>query len=112
MNEQPNLTDPNMTGALEELQIAIRAKYPHAQFEVAPGEDDLEAVHLYTTVDIEDPDDVGDLVLDRVLEFQLQGLPLHVIPIRPTHRIVEEMRARRNEHSSPRRTVDPATLGF
>jgi hypothetical protein len=61
MNERPNLTDPNITKALNELETTIKAKYPQAQFEVAPGEDDPEAVHLYTTVDVEDPDEVGDL---------------------------------------------------
>lgn len=88
--------DPRMEQAIEELIGAVQQRYPAATFEVAPGQDEPDAVHLVATVDVEDPDEVLDLVIDRVLELQIaEGLPVHVIPIRPLARVVQELRSPR-----------------
>ena len=45
-------------------------------------------------MDVDDTDEVTDVVIDRVLELHTeQGLPVHVIPLRPVKKVVEEMRA-------------------
>lgn len=70
--------------ALAELRQIILQKYPEATFEVKRGIDEPDSFELWATVDIEDGNDVIDLVLDRVLDMQLEdGLPIHVIPLRP-----------------------------
>jgi hypothetical protein len=77
-----------MERALAELQGIIAEHYPSASFDVRPGLDDPGSVELWATVDVEDTDQVLDPVLDRVLDYQLQGLPLHVIPVRPRERVL------------------------
>ena len=43
---------------------------------------------LVTTVDLDDPDEVGDLVVDRVAELVAEEhIPVHVIPVRTPERI-------------------------
>jgi len=78
--------------AIEELKQVIRARYPEATFELGRGQDDPDSLHLLTTVDVEDSDEVMDLVIDRVIELQVEKqLPIHVIPLRPLARVLEEM---------------------
>lgn len=80
--------NPRIVSALNELTALIRTHYPDAQFEVMRGVDDPEAIHLTTTVDIEEPEDVVDLVIDRLLELQVEErVPIHIIPIRPMARV-------------------------
>lgn len=82
-----------MQHALDSLKALVRERYPEATFEVVASPDDPESVDLITTVDLEDPDEVVDLVIDQVLHFQLEEcLPVHVIPVRPLARVLEEMR--------------------
>ena len=80
--------DARVGAALDELRNTIRARYPEATFEVARGDDEPSHVHLWTMVDLDDPDEVVDLVNDRVLELQLEdGLPVFVIPVRGPARV-------------------------
>ncbi len=98
-----------MQGALDELQDLIREHYPQARFSVARGHDEPENVHLITTVDLEDADEVLDLVIDRVVELQVEErIPVHVIPVRPVGRVLETLRER--ERFGPSLQVLPATL--
>lgn len=79
--------DPRMRQALRELQEMIRERYPSAQFGVSMGEDP-EGVYLQAVVDIDDPDEVMDLVVDRLLEFEIeQGLPLYIVILQTPARI-------------------------
>lgn len=83
---------PAMLRAVEELQGLVRARYANAAFEVEWGEDNPESVHLIAIVDANDPDNVLDLVIDRVLELQIDsGLPIHVIPVPPIKSVLKEM---------------------
>jgi len=41
------------------------------RFAVSSGEDELENIHLLTTVDLADPDEVVDLVIERLAELQV-----------------------------------------
>ena len=98
-----------MHGALDELRGLIRAHYPQARFSVTRGHDEPENVHLITTVDLEDADEVLDLVIDRVVELQVEErIPVHVIPVRPVERVLETLRER--ERFEPSLQALSATL--
>jgi hypothetical protein len=80
--------DARAQGAVEELQGLIQQHYPAATFEVQRGQDDPEAIHLVTTVDLEDTDAVFDLVLDRMMDLQIEAdVPVFVVPVRPPERV-------------------------
>jgi hypothetical protein len=80
---------PGVRAALDELQALIQRHYPGATFRVTRGRDDPQAIHLVTTVDVDDLDAVLDVVVNRMMELQIdEGLPIFVIPMRPPHRIV------------------------
>jgi hypothetical protein len=80
--------DPRVQDAVRELQQMLLQRYPDATFEVTPGPDDPESVHLIATIDGADSDAVLDLVIDRLLELQVEErLPVHVIPVRPSERV-------------------------
>jgi len=67
----------------------ISKRWPQAVFEISEG-DDPAGIYLDATVDIEDPDEVMDLVVDRLLELQVdESLPVHVVPLRPIERALE-----------------------
>src|SRR5712692_7204727 len=86
--------DPRVQAALSELQQLIREHWPETSFEVSHGEDP-DGIYLGATVDIEDTDQVMDTIIDRLLDIQVeQRLPVYVIPVRPTHRVIDEMRSR------------------
>ena len=72
---------PAMQAALEELRQIILAKYPDARFEVHRGIDEPGSFELDAIIDTEDDDDVLDLVINRLMAYQLDdGLLVHVIP--------------------------------
>ena len=92
--ERSDEITPRMQSALSELQELIHTQHPTATFEVTRAEDDPNSIHLQATVDVDDPDQVLDLVIDRVLEFQVEErLPVHVIPLRPLERVAPTRRA-------------------
>ena len=74
--------DSRMSAAIAEVTELIRESYPDTTFVVDVGEDQ-EAVYVTAVVDVDDPDEVVDCFIERVLTLQIdEGLPLHVIPIR------------------------------
>jgi hypothetical protein len=108
-HEQLQAADPRISRALNELADLVRRGYPHATFQVAPAEDDPSIVHLVTRVDVEDPEEVADLVMDRMLEMQIdEGLPIYLIPLRTPERIAA-LREAQQRHSSSRSEYLPAT---
>ncbi len=93
------LQDPRVEQAICELQEQIRGKYPSTSFALQQGIDDPEETWLVATVDIEDPDEVMDLVIDRLLELQLdEQVPVHVLPVHTPERIVQTLR---RQHRAP-----------
>lgn len=91
---EPLQLDARTQNAITELRERITERYPAASFEVARAVDDPASIHLITVVDVDDPDDVGDLVIDRVVELQAEEqVPIHVIPVRTPERILAELRA-------------------
>lgn len=94
--------DPKVLAAVTELQQLVSAKYPSAIFYVAPGEESPESTYVTATVDIEAPDDVVDLVIERVLAMQLDdGIPVHLIPIRTINRVLEMRKAEAHTFMPP-----------
>jgi len=92
-HEQLQDLAPKVVRAVEELEGMVRAHYPSATFQVARAADDPESILLWTTVDVDDPDEVGDLVLDRLLEMQIdEGIPIHLIPVRTPERVMASMK--------------------
>ena len=107
--EQLPGVDTRAQAALTELQELIRLHFPTATFAVSRGEDDAENIHLITTVDVEDPDDVLDVVIDRVLALQVEeGIPVHVIPIRTPERALQAVQAQQRQR--PRADIECVTI--
>jgi hypothetical protein len=86
---------PRVHGALDELRGMISQRHPTATFEVGRGHDEPENIHLTAIVDLDDPDEVLDLVRERLLELQVEErVPVHVIPIRTPERVLADLQAR------------------
>lgn len=79
--------DARTRAAISELESIILARYPEATFHVERGPDDPQAIHLVTTVDVEDRTDLLELVVDRQMEIQIEdGIPIFIIPLRTPER--------------------------
>ena len=90
-----SVEDPRIQSALAELQMLIQERYPEATFDIFHGEDP-DGVRLQATVDVEDTDEVMDVVIDKLYEFQVeQGLPVYVLPVPPLERVAEELKKRK-----------------
>src|SRR5215212_9922586 len=95
MKTEETLTlSPRMLAAVDELKRLILKRYPDAQFRLGRGPDEPEAVHLKAMVDVDDLDEVADLIIDRMMQFQIDDLPIWVIPIHPIERSIAELEAR------------------
>jgi hypothetical protein len=88
------MDDPRIVAAVDELKQRITDGFPDAQIDVSEG-DDPDGVYLMATVDIDDPDEVTDLVIDRTMALQIkEELPVYVVPIRPISRVIDNRRRR------------------
>ena len=73
---------------------------PETAFTVAVGEGP-EGVHLTATVDLDHPDEVMDLVVNRLLELQIgEALPVYLVPIRTPERVAAMLSERATRHPS------------
>lgn len=78
--------------AAEELKTLIRARYPDAEFTLVRSADDRRSWNLWTRVNVDDPDEVGDLVVDREIDMLVEEhIPIHVIPTRSTIRFARQI---------------------
>lgn len=101
--------EPRRQQAVSELTGMIKAHYPTVSFVVAPGIDDELATHITATVDLDDPDEVMDVIIDRLVELQVEEeLPISVIPIRTPERVAALARERRATHT--RLALPPAPI--
>jgi hypothetical protein len=92
---EPDLNDPRFQAAVTELKTMITAAYPDATF-VVERDEDLDGIYIWATVDIDDPEPVGTLVLKRELDMRVEyGLPIYVIPLTTLER---SQRIYREEH--------------
>ena len=88
--------DPRMRRAVSELEVLIRECFPSATFVVSHGEDP-DGIYLDAIVDLDDPDPVMDVVVERLLTLQVdEGLPVHVVPLRTPERNAKLVAAQRN----------------
>lgn len=77
------MNDPQIQCAIKELQGIVLARYPEARFDVAFGEEPI-GVYVTTTVDVDDPEEVTDLYIHRLIEMQVEeDLPVHMIAVQP-----------------------------
>ncbi len=69
------------------MQEVIQRHYPTATFAIDQG-DDPEGWYMTAMVDVDDPDEVVNIVIDRLMELQVDdGLPVYVIPVRTPQRV-------------------------
>lgn len=110
MSREPlHPADARIGEALDELAVLIRRRYPDATFQIAPAEDDPGTIHLLARVDVEDPEEVADVVMARMLQLQVdEGLPIYVIPLRTPERIAA-MRAAHPRQPRPRGEYVPVS---
>jgi len=88
MNAKTSIApNPKMQAAVEELEALILRCYPNTEFRLGRDPEGSNAVHLTAIVDVDEPDEVLDLVLDRVVELLIEdALPIVVIPVRTPER--------------------------
>src|SRR4051794_37487380 len=90
--------DTRTREAIAELQATIIAAYPDATFEVVRAVDIPGNYDLLVTVEGADPDEVGDLVVDRALDMRVEeSIPIHVVALDRSAQAAEaEMSAARH----------------
>lgn len=87
--------DTKILAALDELRALICQRYPEATFQITSAPDDPSIVHLVAEVDLDDTEELVDLVIDRMIAFQVdEGIPIFVIPRRTPERIAARRLAR------------------
>ncbi len=93
MHERRHGSEVERQQAVEELQQLIQTAYPDTLFEVGSGGDDSEGTYITAIVNLDDPDEAMDLVIDRLLQLQVEeSLPVYVIPVRRPERVAESRR--------------------
>jgi hypothetical protein len=81
-----SIDNPRIQAAVKDLQELILQKYPMAQLSVYEG-DDPAGIYIDAVVDLDDPDEVLDHVLARMIAYQdEEDIPVHVIPLRTPER--------------------------
>jgi len=105
--------DARRLAAIQELSTLVMRQYPSAIIQVGPAEEDPQVTHITAMVDIDDPDEVADLVLDRMLQLQWdQKIPVYVIPIRTPERVaVLRQQQRQARRAGPVLPLPPAAHG-
>lgn len=104
--EAPVRLEGRMQDAINELQATIGQRYPTASFTLAHPEDEPTSVELTAIVDVEDPDEVLDTVIERVIQFQVdEQLPIHVVPVRTPARVAAARQEQRRGGRHSRRTM-------
>src|SRR3954471_11265185 len=89
-----HITNSRLLEASAELETLIRRAYADASFSRL-WLDDPEGMHLRVIVPVDDPEEVFDLVCDRLLHFQIEeGLPLYLVPLRPMGEVVKQLHSK------------------
>jgi len=96
MSKEHNTTlDPRVSEAVQSLQSLILNHYPTATF-TSFQSDDPEGTYLRAGVDVDDPDEVMDLAINRLLGYQLeQDLPIYLLPVRTDAGIAATLKTRK-----------------
>jgi hypothetical protein len=78
------LNDPRMHAAIEEFTSMIADRYPSATLRTYVNEEPV-GVFLHAAGDIDDPDEVMDWVIHRVVEIQVDDdISRYVLPVSRT----------------------------
>jgi hypothetical protein len=90
--------DPRMQAAIDELEQMVLARYPSTTFEVGGDPEGGDAVFVRAVVDVDDPDEVTAIVIDRMVDLLVdEGLPVYIVAVRsPIHEAAERQRQQRN----------------
>lgn len=89
-HERRNDYEVTRQQAVDELQQLIQVTYPDTVFEVGSGGDDPGGTYITAIVNLDDPDEVMDLVIDRLLQLQVdESVPVYIIPVRTPERVAE-----------------------
>jgi hypothetical protein len=93
------LIDPRMQAAIKEIQNLILAKFPGTTFTVGEW-DEPGSVYMRAIVDVDDTDEVTELFIDRLVDFQVdENLPIYVVTVRtPERRAAAAERERRDRY--------------
>ena len=93
--------DPRMESAIAELQELILARFPTTTFTVGDAWDP-DGVYMRAIVDVDDPDEVTEVFIDRMTDLQIDdGLPIYVVPVRTPAREAAERRRQRETRAIP-----------
>jgi hypothetical protein len=91
--------DPRIQAAVKELSALLLSRFPSASLNVV-HRGDPNGIYIIATVDIDDPDEVIEAVLPRMVDMQAdEGLPVYVVPEWPLHRIREQLRQVREQRT-------------
>lgn len=83
MAAQQDPHDPRIAALITDLEQRVNSVYPEVTFEIFDG-DDPKGTYLRAIVDVEDPDDITDLIIEPLLQLQVEErLPLYFIAARP-----------------------------
>lgn len=93
------IVDPHMQAAIQEIQELILAKFPGTAFTVGEW-DEPASVYMRAIVDVDDTDEVTELFIDRLVDFQVdENLPIYVVTVRtPERRAAAIERERQDRH--------------
>jgi hypothetical protein len=93
--------DPRMQSALDELKRLIQVQFPEATFAVTVGEDP-EGIYLSPMLDAEDTDEIMDVILAQLLDFQIDhDLPIYVLPMLPLERVAAQLKIQKKRKLPP-----------
>jgi len=88
------INEPPMQHAIAEIEALVRSRHPDAVFEVFPSSN-VAGVYMRIIVDIDEPDDVTALIIDRVADMQIDDeLPLYPVTVRRSRRPSTEPESR------------------
>ena len=105
---RPHAPEPRVLQAADELAALVRARYPAAQFRLCSHPEESTTTLLEVTVDLDDPEEVLDLVFERMEQLRIdEGVPILVLPLQTLERAASLVGA---TTASARATVPAALL--
>lgn len=95
--------DPRMRRAITEIKAMIADRYPSTTFSVDQGFDP-DGIYITATVDVDNTDEIYDLVIHRLGQFQVEeGLPLYLSVVQTPERLARLLAEHqaRTSHEAP-----------
>ena len=94
--------EPRVQRAAEELAAMIRIHHPAAHFRVCPHPAEPTTTLLEVTVDVDDPEEVLDLVFDRMEQLRIdEDVPILVLPLQTLERAAAQLEATTSRVRAP-----------